>query len=135
MPVPTLHITKTPQCSKCGRYHVEKCWVYFKYGKTGHIAKYCEEGRVGTIEQRSTVPVRVFALSQEEAGVSPNLIRGKISLHNCDIDALFDLVTTHSCIFDDCVLRLKLSVHTLPYVINVSTLAENSKNRLCLFGC
>ncbi|XP_054816889.1 uncharacterized protein LOC129316490 [Prosopis cineraria] len=33
---------------------------------------------------------------------------------------------THSCIFDDCVLRLKLPVRTLPYVINVSTPVEIS---------
>ncbi|XP_054820627.1 uncharacterized protein LOC129319541 [Prosopis cineraria] len=102
MHVPTLSIARTPQCSKCGGYHVGKCWVYFKYGKTGHIA-------------------RVFAFSQEEAGASLNLIRGKISLHNDDIDALSDLGATHSCISDNYVLRLKLSVYTLPYVINVST--------------
>ncbi|XP_028805311.1 uncharacterized protein LOC114760211 [Neltuma alba] len=77
-------------------------------------------------ETRSTIPGRVFALTQEEAGASPKLIRGIISLQGHSIHALFDSGATHSFIAFECAKRLNLHVYDLPFDMNVSTPAGSS---------
>ncbi|XP_028771735.1 uncharacterized protein LOC114728955 [Neltuma alba] len=113
-------------CSKCGKHHQGKCWTCFTCGKVGHISRYCTANKQSAPETQSTIPGRVFALTQEEAGASPNLIRGIISLQGHSIHALFDSGATHSFIAFECAKRLNLHVYDLPFDMNVSTPAGSS---------
>ncbi|KAK4258952.1 hypothetical protein QN277_005343 [Acacia crassicarpa] len=124
--VPVPSTARTPTCSKCGKRHQGQCLTCFACGKVGHISRVCQEGKKNSHAPRSIIPGRVFALTQEEAGASPNLIRGKIKLQNYDILALFDSGATHSFIALDCVKRLNLQACELSFDINVSTPAGAS---------
>ncbi|XP_028779100.1 uncharacterized protein LOC114735570 [Neltuma alba] len=116
----------SPTCSKCGKHHQGKCWTCFTCGKVGHISCHCTKNKQSAPETRSTIPCRVFALTQEEADASPNLIRGIISLQGHNIHALFDSGATHSFIAFECAKRLNLHVYDLPFDMNVSTPAGSS---------
>ncbi|XP_054824762.1 uncharacterized protein LOC129322474 [Prosopis cineraria] len=75
MPALTLSTARPPRCAKCGRSHPGRYWACFKCRKPSHLARQCPEGRVEMAEQRSTIPGRVYTLSQEEARALPNLIK------------------------------------------------------------
>ncbi|XP_028804618.1 uncharacterized protein LOC114759584 [Neltuma alba] len=68
----------------------------------------------------------MFVLTQEEAGVSPNLIRGIISLQVHNIHALFDSSATHSFIAFEYAKQLNLHVYDLSFDMNVLTLAGSA---------
>ena len=46
--------------------------------------------------------------TREEAGASPNVIRGTVSIRGHDVDALFDSGATHSFIAFDCANRFEV---------------------------
>ncbi|XP_028806004.1 uncharacterized protein LOC114760871 [Neltuma alba] len=108
-------------CMRCGRNHPGQCWECYRCHKFGHIARNCPETQQQTPSFRSTMPGRVFALTREEAGTSPNLIRGTISLQGHDIPALFHYGATHSFIAAECARKFKFPMHDLSYMLKVST--------------
>ncbi|XP_028790135.1 uncharacterized protein LOC114746111 [Neltuma alba] len=66
---------------------------------------------------------RAYAMTNEEASASPNLIRANIILQGHVISTLFDSGATHSFISLDCAQKLSLPMVELPYNLRVSTLA------------
>ncbi|XP_028759961.1 uncharacterized protein LOC114718710 [Neltuma alba] len=64
---------------------------------------------------------RAYAMTNEEASASPNLIRGNILLEGYVISTLFDSGATHSFISVDCAQKLSLPMVELPYDLRVST--------------
>ncbi|XP_028798835.1 uncharacterized protein LOC114754221 [Neltuma alba] len=111
----------TGPCPGCGGRHAGQCWECFRCHRWGHIAKNCPESQPTPQAGRSTVPGRVYAMTNEEASASPNLIRGNILLEGHVISALFDSGATHSFISVDCAQKLSLLVVELPYDLRVST--------------
>ncbi|XP_028756613.1 uncharacterized protein LOC114715871 [Neltuma alba] len=95
-------------------------------GKPDHIFRFYEEGSRGVNDTRAAVPGRVFALSQEEADTSPDLIKGILKLQGFETQALFDSGATHSFISNDYVPRLSMHMYELPCDVIVSTLAGAS---------
>ncbi|XP_028798778.1 uncharacterized protein LOC114754179 [Neltuma alba] len=133
----TAPITSTANSQKCAKYgkmHQENCIICFKCKKLGHIFKFCKEGSRGVNNTRAAVPGRVFALSQQEADTSPNLIKGILKLEGFKTQALFDSGATHSFISDDYVSRLSIHMYELPCDVIVSTPAGVSvkTSKACL---
>ncbi|XP_028806246.1 uncharacterized protein LOC114761092 [Neltuma alba] len=118
---PITSTANSQRCAKCGKVHQGNCIICFKCGKPGHIFRFCEEGSRGVNDTRAAVPGRVFALSQEEADTSPNLIKGILKLQGFETQALFDSGATHSFISDDYVSRLSMHKCDLPCDVIVST--------------
>ncbi|XP_028799048.1 uncharacterized protein LOC114754461 [Neltuma alba] len=108
-------------CSRCGRSHSGTCIECFRCHRLGHIARFCPEGQQPPQSGRSTIPGRVYAMTQEEAGASPNMIRGTVSLQGHIIPVLFDSGATHSFISIGCAKKFDFHVIDLPYNLRVST--------------
>ncbi|XP_028763323.1 uncharacterized protein LOC114721630 [Neltuma alba] len=117
----TPSVTNHLACPRCGRQHFGECWICFNCGEPGHLAKYCNKAKRNNQTPRSSVPGRVFAMTSEEAGASPNLIRGNVLLQNHPLCAMFDSGATHSFVSFDCVERLRLCMDDLSYVLCVTT--------------
>ncbi|XP_054801448.1 uncharacterized protein LOC129305442 [Prosopis cineraria] len=122
----TLSAERMPQCNRCGKSHLGRCWAYYKCGKLGQVVWQCPEGRVEGIEQRLMVPGQVFVVAQEEARASLNLIRVMISINGHKVEALFDSGATYSFVSKECVDRLKFSLQELSMLIKVMTPSGSS---------
>ena len=59
--------------------------------------------------------------TREEAGSSPNVIRGMVSIRGHDINVLFDSGATHSFISYDCAKKFGFALTELSYDLKVST--------------
>jgi RNase H-like domain found in reverse transcriptase/Reverse transcriptase (RNA-dependent DNA polymerase)/Retroviral aspartyl protease/Integrase zinc binding domain/Retrotransposon gag protein len=111
-------------CGKCGRYHQGNCIQCFGCGRLGHTNRYCpNRGQQQQAAQpnRPIVPGRVYATLAEEAGMSPNMIRGTVSINSHLISVMFDSGASHSFIALDCAGRLGFKLSVMPYDMRVST--------------
>ncbi|XP_054824764.1 uncharacterized protein LOC129322477 [Prosopis cineraria] len=59
-------------------------------------------------------------ISREEVQIAPNLITGTISIRKQRVEALFDLRAIQWFMSYDCVQKMDLPVHELPYIVKVS---------------
>ncbi|XP_061359906.1 uncharacterized protein LOC133303950 [Gastrolobium bilobum] len=119
-------------------------------GQAGHFVKECQRkrGQVAAIQavpmqailtsttiQEHLVPPdsRVYAITQQEAEKSPNLIRGTISMDGHDFDALFDSGATHSFILGFVANGLNLPMYefTPPMVVKTATGDLVSTSLMC----
>ncbi|XP_028763370.1 uncharacterized protein LOC114721689 [Neltuma alba] len=116
-------------CMRCGRNHPGQCWECYRCHKFGHIARNCPETLQQTPSFRSTVPGRVFALTREEAGMSPNLIRGTVSLQGHDIPGIDVIIGMDWLSANNAILDCKRKIVTLPLC---TTIVEAINGRLWL---
>ena len=63
------------------------------------------------MEKRLQNQGRVFALTNEEARKSPEMVQGIISLNGNLLQALFDSGASHSFIANDCTRRLRMHAY------------------------
>ncbi|XP_028794240.1 uncharacterized protein LOC114749864 [Neltuma alba] len=64
----------TGPCPRYGGRHAGQCWECFQCHRWGHIARNCLESQPTPQAGRSTVPGRVYAMTNEKASASPSLI-------------------------------------------------------------
>ena len=117
-------------CPQCGKNHGDRPCLWrqytcFKCGEVGHTARHCKEEGKPKQDNKPPQQGRVYALSQQEAVKSPNLIQGTIYIQNSLVTALFDSGATHSCVAYDCARNLDLKFNTLPYHLIISTPTSN----------
>ncbi|XP_061357106.1 uncharacterized protein LOC133301486 [Gastrolobium bilobum] len=104
---------KIPTCAKCGKIHPGVCGL-------GQNAVPTQRD----IEEASApTSARVYAVTQQEAERSPNLIRGTILIRGYAFDAMFDSGATHSFISGFVANGLHLPIHEFmpPMVVKTAT--------------
>ncbi|KAL2497723.1 DNA/RNA polymerase superfamily protein [Abeliophyllum distichum] len=110
-----------PQCQLCGRFHLGECLrgagVCYQCGQVGHMKRDCpdrpqgsgapQKGQTG----RPRAQGRVFAVTQQDAEESPDVVMGMLSIFGRNAHCLIDLGATHSfisyalAIYADCILE------------------------------
>ncbi|XP_073019342.1 uncharacterized protein [Primulina eburnea] len=91
-------------CDTCKRYHIGECFrksgACFKCEKVGHRIRDCpdnkEKGTGPSKQQENKTNARVYAITQEEADNSNEVVAGTSLLNKIPAYTLFDCGATHS---------------------------------------
>ncbi|XP_075521394.1 uncharacterized protein LOC142554617 [Primulina tabacum] len=116
-------------CSTCRHNHLVECYrktgACFKCGKVGHQIKECLENKdKGTGPNKpneNKANARVYAITQDEADKSNDVVAGTILLNQMHAYALFDCGATHSFMSRKFAKKLKLEHETLSEPLRVAT--------------
>ncbi|XP_073024315.1 uncharacterized protein [Primulina eburnea] len=121
--------TEGKWCDTCRQKHVgefyRKTGTCFKCGKVGHRIKDCPENKdKGTRPNKpneNKTNARVYAITQEEANNTNEVVAGTILLNEIPAYTLFDCGATHSFLSRRFAKKLKLEHDTLSEPLRVAT--------------
>ncbi|XP_073049531.1 uncharacterized protein [Primulina eburnea] len=121
-------------CDTCRRKHVGECYqktcTCFKCGKVGHRIKDFPDNKekgVGPSKQhKNKTNARVYAITQEEADNTNEVVAGTILLNKMPAYTLFDFGATHSFVSRRFAKKLKLEHDILNEPLRVATPASKA---------
>ncbi|XP_075515456.1 uncharacterized protein LOC142550104 [Primulina tabacum] len=124
--------TEGKWCDTCRQKHVGECYrktgACFKCGKVGHRIKDCpdhnDKGTGSNKKNENKTNARVYAITQEEADDTNEVVAGTILLNEMPAYTLFDCGATHSFVSRGFVKKLKLEHDTLSEPLRVATPAS-----------
>ncbi|KAK1560346.1 hypothetical protein Q3G72_025572 [Acer saccharum] len=97
-----------PPCQRCGRSHSGECYINtgacFGCGKSDHKIKDCPKRRSSSVissineaqQKKPKTQGRVFAITEQDAHASNDVVSGTLSLFCREATVLFDSGATHS---------------------------------------
>ncbi|XP_073064068.1 uncharacterized protein [Primulina eburnea] len=121
--------TEGKWCDTCRQKHVGECYrktgACFKCGKVGHRIKDCpdnkDKGAGSNKKNENKTNARVYAITQEEADDTNEVVAGTILLNEMPAYTLFDCGATHSFVSRKFAKKLKLEHDTLSEPLRVAT--------------
>ncbi|XP_075499246.1 uncharacterized protein LOC142537630 [Primulina tabacum] len=108
-------------CGTCKQYHIGECYrktgACLKCGQVGHRIKECpedkEKGAGPRKQNENKTNARMYAITQEEADNTNEVVAGTILLNDIPAYTLFDCGATHSFVSRRFSNKLKLEHDTL----------------------
>ncbi|XP_022859877.1 uncharacterized protein LOC111380522 [Olea europaea var. sylvestris] len=114
-------------CPKCGKPHRGECLykknVYFRCGKSGHIARDCPtfaQRKDYNNDQNKKGKARVFTLTQKDAEGNLNIITGILLVANAPAYIQFDLGAIHSFVSTSFAVKSTITCNKLKSTLEVS---------------
>jgi hypothetical protein len=117
------------QCAKCGKFHPGECrsgsTACYRCGKHGHFMVDCPvggksgESSSSKNQKRPQVQGRVFAMTEQDAEASPDVIAGTIDICSMPANVLFDPGSTHSFVSPYFADKIKFQPELLPHDLSV----------------
>ncbi|XP_075504539.1 uncharacterized protein LOC142541978 [Primulina tabacum] len=124
--------TKGKWCDTCRQMHIGECYrkigACFKCGKVGHRINDCpdnkEKGTGPNKPNENKTNARVYAITQEEADNTNEVVAGTILLNEMPAYTLFDCGATHSFVSRRFSKKLKLEHDIFSEPLRVATPAS-----------
>uniref|UniRef100_A0A2N9G885 RNA-directed DNA polymerase n=1 Tax=Fagus sylvatica TaxID=28930 RepID=A0A2N9G885_FAGSY len=117
------------QCAKCGKFHPGECrsgsTTCYRCGKHGHFMVDCPvggksgESSSSKNQKRPQVQGQVFAMTEQDAEASPDVIAGTIDICSMPANVLFDPGSTHSFVSPYFAYKIKFQPELLPHDLSV----------------
>ncbi|XP_073033785.1 uncharacterized protein [Primulina eburnea] len=124
--------TEGKWCDTCRQKHVGECYrkigTCFKCGKVAHRIKDCldnkDKGSGSSKQHENKTNARVYAITQEEADNTNEVVASTILLNKIPAYTLFDCGATHSFVSKRFAKKLKLEHDILSEPLRVATPAS-----------